>query len=73
MGKLRILSQNKVIKILEHNGFRKTRSGKHMTFKKKIKGGKVLTTWVSHHREITIFVIQYIIKQAEKSRSEFEI
>jgi predicted RNA binding protein YcfA (HicA-like mRNA interferase family) len=44
MGKLRILSQNKVIKILENNGFRKIRSGKHIIFKKKTKDGKVLTT-----------------------------
>ncbi len=47
------------------------RSGKHLTLKKAVPG-RVLTTWVPHHREVTVFVIQYIIKQAEKERSEFE-
>jgi len=47
------------------------RSGKHITFKKRV-GDRVLTTWVPHHREVTVFVIQYIIKQTEKERSEFE-
>jgi len=36
------------------------------------RGERVLTTWVPHHREVTVFVIQYIIKQTEKERSEFE-
>jgi predicted RNA binding protein YcfA (HicA-like mRNA interferase family) len=51
--------------------FEEVRSGKHITFKKKA-GGRTLTTWVPHHREVTIFVVQYIIKQTEKERSEFE-
>lgn len=72
MGKLKPLSKNKVIRILESNGFEKVRSAKHITFKKTIKDSKVLTTWVPHHREVTIFVIQYIIKQTEKPREEFE-
>ena len=72
MGKLRPLPQNKVIKILENNGFKLVRPGKHLTFKKS-KDHKVLTTFVPHHKEVTVFVIQYIIKQAEKSREEFEI
>ena len=72
MGKLKRLTQRKVINILESNGFRKVRSGKHITFKKTSEGGKILTTWIPHHREITIFVIQYVIKQTEKPRKEFE-
>lgn len=72
MGKLRPLPQNKVVQILIRNGFKKIRTGKHITFKKRIRGGKVLTTWVPHHREITVFVIQYIIKQTGKVRQEFE-
>lgn len=72
MGKLRPLSQNKVIKILEQNGFKLVRSGKHLTFKKS-KDYKILTTFVPHHKEVTVFVIQYIIKQTEKPRQEFEI
>lgn len=70
-GKLHALPQSKVIKILESNGFRRVRSGKHATFKKNI-NGEVLTTWVPHHSEVTLFVIQYIIRQTRKSREEFE-
>ncbi len=72
MGKLKPLLQNKVIRILENNGFKRVRSAKHITFKKTIGNGRILTTWVPHHREVTIFVIQYIIKQTEKPREEFE-
>jgi hypothetical protein len=53
------------------NGFEEVMSSKHTTFKKKI-GASVLTTWVPHHSEVTVFVIQYFIKQTEKERSEFE-
>ena len=72
MAGLKPLPQSHIIRILEDNGFRKVKLGKHITFKKKLASGKILTTWVPHHREITVFVIQYIIKQAEKSKSEFE-
>jgi predicted RNA binding protein YcfA (HicA-like mRNA interferase family) len=71
IGKLRPLPQRKVIQVLKNNGFQEVRSGKHITFKKVI-DGKVLTTWVPHHREVSVFVIKYIIKQTEKSREEFE-
>lgn len=71
IARLRPLPQRRVIEILESNGFEEVRSGKHITFKKKV-GDRVLTTWVPHHREVTVFVIQYIIKQTEKERSEFE-
>jgi predicted RNA binding protein YcfA (HicA-like mRNA interferase family) len=70
MPKLRPLPQRKVIEILQSNGFVEVRSSKHTTFKKRV-GDKVLTTWVPHHREVTVFVVQYIIKQTEKPRSEF--
>ena len=63
MGKLKPLDTNKVIKILEKHGFEKVRSNKHTTFKKILPSGKVLTTWVPHGNEVTIFVLQYIIKQ----------
>jgi predicted RNA binding protein YcfA (HicA-like mRNA interferase family) len=69
--KLRPLPQRKVIEILLSNGFEEVRSSKHTTFKKKV-GNRVLTTWVPHHREVTVFVIGYIIRQTEKPRSEFE-
>ncbi len=69
MGKLRPLSQRKVIKILKSNGFQKVRSGKHITFKKRDKEGVVKT--IPHHTEVTVFVLNYIIKQTGKSREEF--
>ncbi|MDG6912306.1 MAG: type II toxin-antitoxin system HicA family toxin [Nitrososphaerota archaeon] len=71
MARLRPLPRRKVVDVLKANGFEEVRSGKHATFKKKV-GDHVLTTWVPHHSEVTIFVIQYIIKQTEKDRSEFE-
>lgn len=48
------------------------RSESHITFKKTDKDGKVLTTWVPHHREVTVFVIQHIIRQTGIDRKEFE-
>jgi hypothetical protein len=48
------------------------RSESHMTFKKFEKDGTVLTTWVPHHREVSVFVIQHIIRQSGIDRSEFE-
>lgn len=71
MGKLRPLDTTKVIRILEKYGFVKVRSRKHTTFKKTDALGKVLTTWVPHGREVTIFVLQYIIKQTGIPREEF--
>lgn len=72
MAKLRPLPQYKVIQILKKNGFQEVRSGKHITFKKITSDGKVLTTWVPHHKEVTVFVIKYIIRQTGKAREEFE-
>ncbi len=70
MGKLRPLATTKVISILEGNGFIKVRSRKHTTFKKNV-DRKVLITWVPHHKEVSLFVLQYIIKQTGKPREEF--
>lgn len=71
MPRLQQLGQAKVIKILEANGFRQARSGKHITFKKTDSRGKVWTTWVPRHKEVTLFVIKYIIRQTGKAREEF--
>ncbi len=71
MPKLRPLPQETVIKILVSNGFVQVRSRKHITFKKTDSEGKVWTTWVPHGRDVTLFVIQYIIKQTGKPREEF--
>jgi len=71
MAKLRSLSQSEVIKILKKNGFQQVRAGKHLTFKKFL-SDRVLVTWIPHHKEISVFVIQYVIKQTEKTRKEFE-
>ena len=70
-GRLRELDQSKVIQILESNGFKKVRSGKHITFKKADADGTILTTWVPHHDKVTAFVIRYIIKQTKKPKEEF--
>lgn len=69
--KLKPLARQKVVQILESNGFVKVRSRKHDTYKKTDSSGRVLTTWVPHHKLITLFVITYIIKQTEKPREEF--
>ncbi len=75
--KLRPLPQRKVIRVLEKNGFKQVRSGKHITFKKIDTTARVLTTWVPHHKEVTIFVIGHIFNsipvlpwQDEKQPSE---
>ncbi|MGB2726980.1 MAG: type II toxin-antitoxin system HicA family toxin [Halobacteriota archaeon] len=69
--KLRPLPQHRVIKILEANGFQRVRARKHITFKKKVSGGRVWTTWVPQHKEVTVFVLKSIIRQSGKSREEF--
>jgi len=71
MSKPRPLKQRKVINILLKNGFKEVRRGKHITFKKYLPDGEILTTWVPYHSEISVFVIQYIIKQTRKSKEEF--
>jgi predicted RNA binding protein YcfA (HicA-like mRNA interferase family) len=71
MSKLKPLKQRKVINILLKNGFKEVRRGKHITFKKYLPNGEVLTTWVPYHSEISVFVLQYIIKQTRKSKEEF--
>ena len=71
MGKIRPISTLKVIKILEKNGFVKVRSRKHTTFKKFLIDGRVLTTWVPHGNEVSVFVLQYIIKQTGILKEEF--
>ncbi len=55
MSKLRPLKQRKVINILLKNGFKEVRRGKHITFKKYLPNGEVLTTWVPYHSEISVF------------------
>ena len=71
MGKLGPLNTAEVIRVLEKHGFKEVRSRKHTTFKKFLPSGKVLTTWVPHGNKVSVFVLQYIIKQTEISREEF--
>jgi predicted RNA binding protein YcfA (HicA-like mRNA interferase family) len=71
MSKLRPLKKRKVINILLKNGFKEVRRGKHITFKKYLPNGEALTTWVPYHSEISVFVLQYIIKQTRKPKEEF--
>ncbi len=70
MSKLRPLQQRKVLKILQKNGFKIIRSRKHITLKK-FEKDKVLTTWVPKSSPITVFVLEYIIKQTLKPREDF--
>jgi predicted RNA binding protein YcfA (HicA-like mRNA interferase family) len=71
MSKLRPLKKRKVINILLKNGFKAVRRGKHIIFKKYLPNGEVLTTWVPYHSEVSVFFLQYIIKQTRKSKEEF--
>lgn len=70
MAGMRPLPTHKVIKILKKHGFEEVRSRKHTTFKK-IQGSQVLTTWVPHHKEVSLTVIKYIIKQTGIPAEEF--
>lgn len=54
------------------NEFQIARSASHITLKKVDSEGKILTTWVPHHSEVSVFVIQHIIRQTRKPREEFE-
>lgn len=71
MSKAKPLKRKFVVSILEQNGFREIRSGKHTTFKKRVENGEMLTTWVPHHEEVSAFVIRYIIRQTRKPKEEF--
>ena len=71
MAGLHQLSRRKVESILKDNGFKKVRSGKHITYKKQLPKKKVLTTWVPHHTTVTVFVIKHIIKQTGIPKEEF--
>lgn len=71
MPKLVPLSRRKVMKILKDNGLDVTREGaKHTVLEKQV-NGKWLTTFVPRHNEISIGVVQEIIKQTGKDREEF--
>ena len=71
MAKIKPLKQSFIISVLKRNGFKQVHSGKHISFKRCLENGEVLTTWVPHHKEISIFVINYLIKQTRKGKDEF--
>ena len=71
MLKIKPLNQSIVISVLKRNGFKEIRSGKHITFKRYLDKGEVLTTWVPHHKEVSVFVVNCIIKQTKKKKEEF--
>jgi hypothetical protein len=72
MVRVKPLRRKFVVSVLENNGFRQFRSRKHITLKKYLESGEVLTTWIPHHEEISVFVINnYIVKQAQKPKEEF--
>lgn len=72
MPKLVPLQRRKVMKILQNNGFAVTREGgKHTVLEKQDTSGRWWTTFVPRHTEISIGVVQEIIKQTGKNREEF--
>ena len=73
IGKLKPLPTKEVIRILEKHGFVQVRMSKHTIFKKTLPSGKVLTTWVPKGNEVTVFVLQYIMKQTEIPRESLLI
>lgn len=64
------LFRSERVEILQSNGFEEVRSGKHATLKRRV-GDRVLATWVPRHGKVSVFMIEYIIKQPEKPRSGF--
>lgn len=72
MAKLKPLERRKIMKILESNGFAITREGgRHTVVEKLDSNGKWWTTFVPRHNEVSIGVVQEIIKQTGKPREEF--
>ena len=72
MPKLVPLPRRKVMDILKSNGFSVAREGgRHTVLEKQDSGGKWFTTFVPRHNEISIGVVQEIIKQTGKPREEF--
>jgi len=66
------LQRHKVMKILKNNGFGITREGgRHTVIERQDKNGIWLTTFVPRHNEISIGVVQEIIRQTGKDREEF--
>lgn len=66
------LPRRKVLEILKDNGFVITREGgRHTELEKQDGKGEWRTTFVPRHSEISMGVIQDIIKQAGKERGEF--
>lgn len=72
-GKIHPLPRDKVIRILENNGFVRIKSGgPHLKFKKYDDTKKcIATTLVSHCPEIQPAIIKMIIKQSQKQEEEF--
>lgn len=72
MPKLVPLQRRKVMKILKNNGFIVTREGgRHTVVERQDENGRWWTTFVPRHKEISIGVVQEIIKQTGKKRKEF--
>ena len=72
MSKLVPLQRRKVMKTLKNNGFDITREGgKHTVVERQDEESRWWTTFVPRHKEISIGVVQEIIKQTEKNREEF--
>ncbi len=71
MSKLVPLERRKIMRILKNNGFIVAREGGRHTVLEKQGTGNYLVTFVPRHNEISIGVVQEIIKQTQKPREEF--
>lgn len=72
MPKLVPLPRRKVMETLKDNGFAVTREGgRHTVLEKQDSSERWWTTFVPRHNEISIGVVQEIIKQTGKAREEF--
>jgi predicted RNA binding protein YcfA (HicA-like mRNA interferase family) len=72
LGKLRVLSGQKVCAILERHGFAQVRQrGSHIVMQKATEG-VTTTVPVPDHYEVKIGTLRSIIRQSGVPRSEFE-
>jgi len=72
LGKLRILSGQKVCEILSNHGFEKIRQrGSHIIMQKKLPT-TTITIPVPNHKEIGLGTLKSIIRQSKLLSSEFE-
>jgi len=73
LGKLRVLSGQEVIAILQRHGFREVRRrGSHIVMQKRDDTGATTTVPVPDHKELRVGTLRSIIRQSGIARNEFE-